>query len=307
MRNSTKLSAIAVLAAMLSAGPVMAATINLGGNGGLLDLGGNGGNSNTTVDATLGGTDADANVTVNGSGTNGLLGGNGLLGTDVFGSSQHTTADANLDNAGDANVDLFGGDGDSNADVTLGNGNTNILDDLFGIGGVGGAGDNGDGTTTADVNLGLGNLLGGDDLFGNPLPTPQGNGGTPGGGNPGTGGGVFGPGGSGNGAGVEVAALEDGAACFNPDAGQMGKLINRHAYTATSMGAWRGVTELKIVKIELCASAKSEIGASTNVAALQAYLAANPTFSARLQSKGYSPDDVIAVDRNGKTLIVYVS
>jgi hypothetical protein len=73
------------------------------------------------------------------------------------------------------------------------------------------------------------------------------------------------------------------------------------------MASWRGATELKIVKIDLCASAKSEIGASANIAALQSYLAANPTFTARLGAKGYSPDDVIAVDRNGKTLTVYVS
>lgn len=114
------------------------------------------------------------------------------------------------------------------------------------------------------------------------------------------------PGGNG---GVRVADIDPSraAACFTPNAAQIANLINRHAYTTATMASWRGATELKIVKIDLCADAESSIEASSNIAALQAYLGANATFRARLKSKGYGTDDVIAVDRNGKTLIVYVS
>jgi hypothetical protein len=244
-----------------------------------VDLGGLlGGNNTDTATVTVGGSssggiDADVNLGGNPGGSNGTL-------LDLFGN-ELVTADLSAPN-GSSTIDLLGG-----GDTTVVVGGPGIIDDLFGSG-----------VTTAQVGLGLPDADGVvEDLFG---PLSGGNGG---GGNGGNGGG----GGNGSGGGVQVAALGNVDACYSPNSMQIDKLANRHVYTAETFASWRGATTLKIVRINLCDAAGARIEGNANVAALQNYLASFPAFSARLKAKGFAPDDVIAVDRTGNTLIVYVS
>jgi len=282
MRNDFKLSTIAIIAAMLITMPASAATINLGGNnGGLVNnlLGGN-----TATPAT-------ATVNTGGGTNNGLV--NGLLGT---GNSTNgpTTADVNLGGSngtqGSALLDLFGTGDNPNAAVTLGNGG----DGVAGIGGVGGG---------PDGNVVL-------DLFGNGDGT--------GGGSDGGAGGIGGAGGNGvdlfgnGGGGIQVASIDStvDTACFTPNAQQISKLVNRHMYSPASMSGWAGVTSIKVVEVGLCDDSKAKLAATlagdANIARLQDFIDAHSGLRSGLARKGHSAGDVVAVDRNGNTLVVYV-
>lgn len=285
-------------------------TVNTGGGSDddLLDLFGD----PVTANVNLGGG-SDANVTID---IGGVGGDDGDL-LDLFGDP--LTADVSLgDTSG--TVDLFGDDGDSSVDVNLGGTDGDLLggvldtgdgtDPILDVGDIGDIGDVVDDLLSDTA----GNVL--DDLFGpsgpgtidggsNGTPGSDGSGAIPGGGNvPGDGA----DNGGNPGGGVQVAALGDpDDACFAPDAAQLEKLSKRHIYNSATLASWRGATSLKIVKIDLCNAAEARLDATANIAALQDYLGANPTFKAHLKSKGYSTDDVIAVDRSGNTLIVYVS
>ena len=67
---------------------------------------------------------------------------------------------------------------------------------------------------------------------------------------------------------------------------------------------------MKLVEVELCDAEVAEVDAavdgSANVARLQAFLANQAKIRAGLQSKGYTTSDVIAADRDGGVLVVYV-
>jgi hypothetical protein len=283
MRNDFKLSTIAIIAAMLVTMPASAATVNLGGNG-------NGG----VVNNLLGGGNSNnpaATATVNtGNGSNG--GALDLLGT-TNNPSGPTTANVNLGGTngtqGNALLDLFGNDDNPNAAVNLGNGG----DGVAGIGGVGGP----------DGNVVL-------DLFGN----GDGSGGNGAGGN----GGIGGDGGNGvdlfgnGGGGVRVASIDStvDTACFAPNAQQISKLVNRHVYSPASMSGWAGVTSIKVVQVGLCDDSKTKLASTlagdANITRLQDFINAHSGLRSGLARQGHSAGDVVAVDRNGNTLVVYV-
>jgi hypothetical protein len=158
--------------------------------------------------------------------------------------------------------------------------------DLFGTGGNdGGTG----GTGAGGLGGGSGGGTGGSGAGGLP-----GNGGT---GIPGLGIG---------GGGLTVASLDSGLACFTPDAAQIGKLVGRHAYTSETFNSWRAVTGIKVVDLRLCDRSGRAIARNGNIAQLQAYLAGNPAIEASLRKAGSSAQNVVGVDKQGRTLILYV-
>ncbi|MEP7241095.1 MAG: hypothetical protein ABI697_09450 [Devosia sp.] len=300
MRNAVKLSTIALLAA-LTIVPANAATLNLGGNGGgVLGTGllaGNGsssgsGSSSTGVNANL-----NLNGTAGGGNSDGLLG--NLFGNG--GDGALATVSVNGLNGGSGDVL---GNGTSNATVTLGGGNdtdANILLDLFGANGSSGAG-NGSGDTAADAAVNIGGVL--PNLFGDGgiLPT----GGTSGGGTGGTGG-AGGTSGGGTG-GLQVASLTGADLnCFAPNASQANTLASRHAYTRATFSSWAGASSIRIVDAGVCPASLGSLSQSGNIAALQAFVAASPALNSALSQQGHSASEVIGIDRQGNTLIVYVA
>ncbi|MGN6157216.1 MAG: hypothetical protein ACTHNL_03920 [Devosia sp.] len=303
MKVHLKVSALAIAVALLATAPASALSLNLGGNGsggGLLGLGGSGsGGSTATVNTDtnglldngsgtvtigsnlLGGpndNDATANLNLGGAGSGGVI---DLLGNGSSGTP--TTADVNLGGTSGTNgnvlLDLFGdGSSNPNARVDLGNsavtggsGSDAVLD-LFGTGtGSGGSG-TGTGTGT-DGNSGVGI-------------------GTPGAATTGT---------------VAIASL-DGAAkgCFTPNANQVAKLASRHAYVESTFSSWAGVSQLKVVDIGLCRGAGTAITSQSNVGRLQAFVSDHAALRDGLGKLGHKPADVIAADRSGNVLTVYV-
>jgi hypothetical protein len=309
VRKYLELSAIALLTTAISAVPAHALSLNLGGDGPLVDLGDDN-HADATVsldtgnllgsDSGSGGTEAGAVIDLNlgsagGDGDGGLLGGNGL-------------------------IDL-GGDND--------NGLIDLDGDLLDFGSTGGLldlGDNGDIIDLAGLNLGDGALL---DLSGNDdinaaIEIDLGDGdlldlGTTGaiggGGGNGNGGGGSG-GGNGNGGGGVANGgnggllADTGAACLTLTSAQIDELIRRHIYNRATFNSWASAQSLRVVEVELCEGEIAEVaaaaGADANVARLQAFLAAQAKVRAGLQSKGHAPGDVIAADHSGEVLTVYV-
>ncbi len=321
MRTGFRISAIAVIAAMLATAPASALTLNLGGDDGL--LGGNGGLLG------LGGAGSTTNATINsGAAGTGSGGTDAVVNTDLLGGSNGSTATVDLGGSGGNRnlLGLFGsGDDPTTANLNLGDGgggtNGNVLLDLFGpAGGV----DNPNASVTLGSNGGTGvaglNLLGGGtggngdvllDLFG-----PGGGSGTGGGNGTGvSGGGTTGTGLGGNGrlaggsdgARLQVASIDKTTgACFTPDATQAARLASRHNYDAQTFASWRGVANLKIVDIGVCPAAAPGLAARPNIGRLQAYIDTNATLKAGLARAGHSASEVVAVDKSGGTLVVYV-
>lgn len=273
MRRGLRISTIALVAALFVTMPASAQILNLGG-------------SNSSTDSSAGAT-----VNLN----------------DLLGNSDSSTNDATASiGSGDSgsgsvtlNLDDALGSSDADSDATL---------DLFG-------------TETATADLGLNgsdgsgsiSVLDGSndvtlDLFGDGSGT-GGGGGT--GGNGGTGGsggtGIFG-----SSSGVQVASLgnNSNSRCITPNANQIETLVNRHRYSSSTFSSWAGASQLTIVKVNVCASAQDRLSASlaenSNVSRLQDYLAGNARIRNGLESQGYSTNDVLATDRDGNRLIVYV-
>lgn len=168
MRKYLELSAIALLTTAISALPAYALSLNLGGDGPLVDLG-NDNNADATVSLDTGnllnggsgggsdGTNADAVIDLNlgsvsGDGDSGLIGGNGLI--DLNGDNDNGLIDLDGDllnlggGTGGGLLDL-GGDGDliDLAGLNLGDGS---LLDLSG---------NDDVDAAIEIDLGDGDLL----------------------------------------------------------------------------------------------------------------------------------------------------
>ena len=72
------------------------------------------------------------------------------------------------------------------------------------------------------------------------------------------------------------------------------------------MNGWGGASRLRVIDVGLCKSAGAAISSDSNVDRLQSLVAGNAGLKASLSKSGRSPNDVIAVDKNGQTLTVYV-
>ena len=134
---------------------------------------------------------------------------------------------------------------------------------------------------------------------------------------PGVGGGANGGGGDGSGGsagtgfgGGGMSVSYDPAtktACFMPNSKQLATLLNRHDYA----GNWaQGVTSLKVVKVPICAAALAKIAAaaatSPNVLHLQDSLGTSSWTTDQLARQGYTGSAVVAADRNGGSMVLYV-
>jgi hypothetical protein len=247
--------------------------LDLDGTGDLLDLGGEGNLLDLGDNDLLGvGGSGDQDVALN------------LLGTDVTGAVNLEGGDepvVEVDiNTGDDGVAGTGILPSTNGNVTVGGGNTATVT-------VTGPGDGGTGGG------------GGDD------PDPPGGNGNGGGGNGGNGGN-----GGGNGSGIGGLAAAGDDACLTLSEAQLEELIRRHTYNQATFNSWAPARQMKLVEVELCDAEVAEVDAavdgSANVARLQAFLANQAKIRAGLQSKGYTTSDVIAADRDGGVLVVYV-
>jgi hypothetical protein len=234
--------------------------------------------------------------------------GGGLLGTGLL-SGGTTSASVNTAGTGGL-LDLGGGSSDTSATLTLGGdgtGSSNTLLDLFGNGGDAG---------NAQVNLGVAELGGADtgvgtsnvtlDLFGNSTGDDGGigiGGGTPEGGN-GGGSGLFG---GGNGTTVASLSTSVNTKCFSPNPAQLATLANRHVYAPSTFNSWQGAATIKVIDAGICNAAAVNIAAQPNIGRLQTFIDANPGLRDQLAQWGHKPGDVIAIDRQGGTLIVYVA
>jgi len=271
MNTRIVVSTIAIATVLLTTFPATALSLNLGNQGGLLGTG------------------------IGASGSTGS--GNG---TDVTVLNPPTSAG---DNAITANTgDLFGS----------GNGAQVGIDPNSDSTGVGGSLLNSDGTSTATAGLGagglLGNMFGGTTGIGPIGGTTEGGGGLGGDGG-GLGGGTGGDGGGlgsagGNGGSILQASLGTGG-CITPNSRQIDTLLHRHAYTAGMVG---GATDVRIVKVPVCASAVARVAVAAsddaNVEGLRGSFSG--AMLDRIGQNGYTADDVIAADRSGSTLVVYV-
>lgn len=271
------------LCAVLLCSPAGAASINIGGSGGVLGTGllsGNsGGTGNTSAGATVNSGSGNGGVLNLGNGNGGLLN----LGND---DEPDATANANLGNTGQGNVllDLFGNGGDDgNAQVTLG------------MNGLNGGDAGGIGSESGNVRL---------DLFGN--GDSNGND---------SGGGIFDEGGGGSVTNVSangsaVASLDTRATrsgCFSPNSNQLTKLASRHSYGPSVFATWNNASVVKVIDVGLCPSAAHTIATQPNIGRLQHFVGGSSTLRGQLAQWGHKPGDVIAVDRQGKTLIFYVA
>jgi len=276
VRTILKTSTLALVAALLlSTAPASAATLNLGGagNGGVVNFSGS--NTDPNVDVLTNGT--VNNGSPNGTATSNALNNGGGPTTASLGlGGTGGTGDAD----GSVLLDLFGAGDGNDAAVALGSGNGTdggAALDLFGNGGGGGSGAGGAGS--------------GGDLFG---PSGSGNGGT------------------GNGVtanGIRVASLDNSAntRCFAPDPTQIARLTNRHDYSEATLSSWVNASSITIIKTNLCDAARTSIVRDGNVARLQAFVNGNPVLKSFLAKQGQSANDVIAIDKKGDTLTVYVS
>lgn len=310
MQDSLRVSLIAILAASFMAFPASGATINLGGNGGLLGGGGGGvlglggessGNTSATVNTDnlndgsaqgvvrtnlLGGAnddDATATLDLGGAGKGTLL---DLFGDGSGGSNDPTTANVTLgsDNGatGKATLDLFG---DGSGTGLPGVNGSNVALDLFGSGG-GTSGVDGAGGSGGDGGAG-------------------GNGGAEGNGGAGGAGDLFGPGTALPGTRIALAGSGNGK-CFLPNDNQVQKLVTRHPYVQSTFNSWGPVSEVKLVDVGLCPTAAPEIVGNPNISRLQAYIGSHAALRAQIDKLGHAPDDVIGMDKSGGTLTVYV-
>ncbi len=309
--------------------------LELGSSGDLLDLGGGPlldltGDPATgaVIEADLGGGDLlDTGET--GSLLN--LGGSGDL-LDLGSSGELLDlGSGNLLDLGDSSEDVALDLGNTSVDADLNPGSDDaplarvtVTTDEDGVAGTGILPDT-DGTATlgggnaASVSLGTNDDAA--DLGGGGAGNGAGAGNGSGSGNGaagGSGGGVAGPangnGGSGSGGSdsgdLFAAANADASACLTLDAAQLDQLIARHTYNSATFNSWANARSLKIVEVDFCDQAVADVAAaasgSSNVARLQAFLAAQAKVSSGLRSKGYSAGDVIAADHSGEVLIVYV-
>jgi hypothetical protein len=115
----------------------------------------------------------------------------------------------------------------------------------------------------------------------------------------------------GNGNGGSGSALMASAdACLSLTEAQLRELVNRHDYSQATFRSWAGTNSLKIVPVDLCEGVVSKVsmtvGGDANIARLQAFLGGQAKVRAGLAAQGYSAADVIAADRDGTVLVIYV-
>jgi hypothetical protein len=106
-----------------------------------------------------------------------------------------------------------------------------------------------------------------------------------------------------------TAGAQAATACFSPDEQQIANLRARTTYDGAMIASWKSASRISIVPISLCPEAKADLAAAidadANIGYLQAAVAADVRLSSSLDPS-YGPDDVLAVDKAGDELKIYV-
>ncbi|GHA26177.1 hypothetical protein GCM10007989_22410 [Devosia pacifica] len=256
----------------------------------------------------LGDSDSDALVTI-GSGKAGD-GGAVNVGLGSGGGSSGNVVDANIlpgssggSGAVNANVSSGGDNGLVDANIGIGNGS---VDANVGVGGSSG---------TVDVGVGIGGGSGGgsggSDGGGitpsGPLPPGGGAGGGSGGGGDGGGGpsGGLPPGGSSGGGGGGGSASLGAVGCAGVDPQQAIRL-----FEYSDLRGWERASGIEVVPLRLCPRERSlvsnHLATSTDLSVLRNAVLSDPLVSAALNRTRYRTENVLAVERSGARLRVYV-
>lgn len=287
-----KIGFCAIAALLLaSSAPAGAQSLNLGGL-----LGGGGAGASSTTSGTSIGVPGVAEVSVGSdqSGTDvdgSVLGGGGsALNVDLSGiTGNATTASVILPgengSSGDAVETATNGVGGTASGVT-GEGGT--LDDLLGSGILGD---------------GLGGLAGAGGAGG-----PGGAGAGPAGG---FGGAVRGSGGAGG--AITLASLATRPSlkgCVSAAGRSVLSFAARQDYSSREIARWNSASDVRLVPVAICSSAHATVARavsrSPNIVRLQGAAMADPLISASLGNSRFDARDVLAVQKRGRVLEVYV-
>lgn len=106
-----------------------------------------------------------------------------------------------------------------------------------------------------------------------------------------------------------TGAQQAKGSCFSPDDQQIANLRARATYDGSVTASWKSAADISIVPINLCPEARARLAAAikadANIEYLQAAVAADARLNASLDPS-YDPEDVLAVDKAGDELTVYV-
>ena len=272
MNKCFGLLAVTTVIALMGASPSHALSLKLLNDGNLLDVD----NSKSGVSVSVGGSTASAPIKAD-------------VGGKLLGQS-------NARNTASVGLDLGGVVKNTKAGATV-----DLLSPARGTGvalstSTGALGGNGLGL---DLSVGLPGLR----LSG------SGTGGGNGSGNGGTGGGNGGGGngGGGTGGGILIAELGAPDICATPSSARINALLRSQSYDYSMLAQ---ATRVRIVPVEICLSVRDRLNATlantASVAQLQQFLSTSSSVERSLSRAGYGLANVVAVDRNGSTLIVYV-
>ena len=268
MRHTASAFIPSVFCALLLVQPVHAQSL-LDGVVGSGDSGG--GNSIVGVDSGSAGSDSTVNVGIGSGGGDS----DNLLDLNLGGSGE-TGLNANARSSGEEGTTVtIGTEGAGGVEGTVNLlGPDNVLTGSVGAGGSGGL----------DIELGIG--IGGGGAGG-----PGGNGG----------------GGGGGGAGTAVAGLSaSDLACMGPEAAQLLQL----AQQSTAPTQWQQASNVQIVPITVCPEARQKLIAALQSSGIGSTLwgaaARDALIAASLSRTSYDAQNVLAVQRNGSQLTVYV-
>jgi hypothetical protein len=98
--------------------------------------------------------------------------------------------------------------------------------------------------------------------------------------------------------------------CFSPDEGQISHLISRQSYDPATVADWDETSDIRVIAVQLCPAAKVRVSqvayADANMSFLRAAVSADADVKAKLNMAGRDAGDVLAVDKKGDSLVVYV-
>lgn len=105
-------------------------------------------------------------------------------------------------------------------------------------------------------------------------------------------------------------ANSDTSNCVTLSPAQIDQLEHSRTYNGATFNSWAGANKLKVIPMHICSTGLLDVSmtmaADANVEKLQSFLARQQKIRAGLQSQGYAPTDVIAADRDGNFLLVWV-
>jgi hypothetical protein len=123
-----------------------------------------------------------------------------------------------------------------------------------------------------------------------------------------SGGGVTAPG-SGGGAGNLLASVGANG-CLSPDDEWAISLLTGARYDSRTIASWSKATSVNILSLELCPTVKGKITSAvkgnSDIAKMRLAASQDALISVSLDRNRHSPADILAIERQGSTLVVYV-